>query len=182
MEEKIQTLATLKTHSFSVNLDEVRLKGGEIGKRVKIDHPEAAAIVPFVSEEEILMVRQFRYALGKETYEIPAGKFDPGETSEECVRRELLEETGYEAGEVHLICTYAPAISYSNELIHVFRGRDLKKTGSKTDDREIESVEIVSFSRLDQMIREGVILDGKTLLGLSMLKWHGVSHKFSLRS
>jgi ADP-ribose pyrophosphatase len=96
MEKKIRTIATLNAHSFSVSLDDVLLQNGAPGRRIKIDHPEAAAIVPFFSEDQILMVRQYRYALGKETLEIPAGKMDPGEKPEACARRELLEETGFE--------------------------------------------------------------------------------------
>ena len=80
MEKKIQTIASLGTLSFSAHLDEILLRDGKIGKRIKIDHPEVAAIIPYVSENEIQMVRQFRYALERETLEIPAGKVDRGET------------------------------------------------------------------------------------------------------
>jgi len=58
MEKRISTVATLSAPSFSVYLDEVRLKTGEVTKRIRVDHPEAAAVVPFVSDKEILMVRQ----------------------------------------------------------------------------------------------------------------------------
>ena len=166
MEKKITTLAILRTPSFSASLDEVVLRDGRTGKRMKIDHPEAAAVVPFVSHDEILMVRQYRYALGKETLEIPAGKLDPGETPESCVRRELLEETGYEAGEFRLVYTYAPALGYSNELIHIYSAHGLKKKSAKIDEREISSVEKHRLKSLKKMMKEGILLDGKTLLGL----------------
>ena len=87
MEKKIQTIGTLRTHSFLVALDEVLLEDGSLTRRIKIDHPEASAILPFISDQEIIMVRQFRYALGRETLEIPAGKVDPGEGPEECIER-----------------------------------------------------------------------------------------------
>jgi ADP-ribose pyrophosphatase len=166
MEKKIITLASLRTRSFSASLDEVLLRDGRRGQRMKIDHPQAAAVVPFVAEDEILLVRQYRYALGKETLEIPAGKLDPGETPEECVRRELLEETGYEAGELNFLYTYAPAIGYSNELIHIYSARSLKKTKKKIDEREISSVKIYSTRRVRKMIKKGLLADGKTLLAL----------------
>jgi ADP-ribose pyrophosphatase len=166
MEKKIITLASLRTPSFSASLDEVLLRDGGKGRRMRIDHPEAAAVVPFVADDEILMVRQHRYALGKETLEIPAGKLDPGETPEACVRRELLEETGYVAGEVTFLYTYAPAIGYSNELIHIYSARTLRKTRKKVDEREISSVKIYSLKRLRKMIKRGALVDGKTLLGL----------------
>jgi ADP-ribose pyrophosphatase len=169
MEKKIRTIGTLNAHSFSVSLDDVLLKNGASGRRIKIDHPEAAAIVPFLSEERVLMVRQFRYALGKETLEIPAGKMDPGEKPEECARRELLEETGFEADLVQPVLTYAPAIGYSNELIHVFSARQLRKISAEVDEREISSVERVSLDQLREIVRKGLIEDGKTLLAFSFM-------------
>ena len=166
MEKRIITLASLRTNSFSAHLDEVLLRDGRMGKRMKIDHPEAAAVVPFVSDDEILMVRQYRYALGKETLEIPAGKMDPGETPEVCVRRELWEETGYEADEFTFLYTYAPAIGYSNERIHIYSARRLRKKKTNVDGREISAVERHSLEGLKEMMKKGLIEDGKTLLGL----------------
>ena len=74
MEKKISTVASMHTKHFSVHLDEVLLGKGKVSKRIRIDHPEATAVIPFISEDEIMMVRQYRYALGRETLEIPAGK------------------------------------------------------------------------------------------------------------
>ena len=170
MEKRIRTIASLSTHSFSAYLDEVLLQNNQTGQRMRIDHPEASAIIPFVSEKEILMVRQYRYALGRETLEIPAGKVDPGETPEQCIRRELKEETGYEAGRIEWVYTYAPALGYSNELIHLYSGHGLRKVETKIDEREIASVEKISLDELKRMFRERAILDGKTLLGLSLMR------------
>jgi ADP-ribose pyrophosphatase len=170
MEKKIRTIASLSTRSFSAYLDEVVLQNNQTGQRIRIDHPEASAIIPFVSEEEILMVRQYRYALGRETLEIPAGKLDPGESPDQCIRRELLEETGYEAGTIRWVYTYAPALGYSNELIHIYSGHQLRKADALIDQREIAAVEKIPVERLKQMITERLILDGKTLLGLSLMR------------
>jgi ADP-ribose pyrophosphatase len=170
MEKRIRTIASLSTHSFSAYLDEVLLQTNQTGQRMRIDHPEASAIIPFVSEKEILMVRQYRYALGRETLEIPAGKLDPGENPEQCIRRELKEETGYEAGRIEWVYTYAPALGYSNERIHLYSGHGLRKVETKIDEREIASVEKISLDELKRMFRERAILDGKTLLGLSLMR------------
>ena len=169
MEKKIQTIASLRAHSFSAFLDDVRKKGGERGRRIRIHHPEASAVIPFVSQNEIIMVRQFRYALGRETLEIPAGKVDPGETPDSCAGRELVEETGYVAETLKFLYTYAPAIGYSNELIHIYLGRDLKKVKGRIDDEEINALERISIEDVMGMIKEGLILDGKTLIGLSIM-------------
>jgi len=80
------------------------------------------------------------------------------------------EETGYEAGKIVWVCTYAPALGYSNELIHIYSGLELRKADTVIDEREIASVEKVPLEKLKSMIKERLILDGKTLLGLSLLR------------
>ena len=170
MEQKIQSLASLSTKSFTVYLDEVSLRNGRISRRICVDHPQAAAIVPFVSDNEIIMVRQYRYALRRETLEIPAGKMDKGEGPEECIKRELVEETGFEAKSIKWLYTYAPAIGYSNELIHLYLGRDLKKLEENIDDSEISSLEILPLEEVLGMIRDHKIIDSKTIIALAFIR------------
>jgi ADP-ribose pyrophosphatase len=170
MEQKIQSLASLSTKSFTVYLDEVSLRNGRISRRICVDHPQAAAIVPFVSDNEIIMVRQYRYALRRETLEIPAGKLDKGEGPEECIKRELVEETGFEAKSIKWLYTYAPAIGYSNELIHLYLGRDLKKLEENIDDSEISSLEILPLEEVLGMIRDHKIIDSKTIIALAFIR------------
>jgi ADP-ribose pyrophosphatase len=170
MERKIESLASLGTKDFTVYLDEVSLRDGSISKRICIDHPQAAAIVPFISDNEIIMVRQYRYALKRETLEIPAGKIDKGEGPEECIKRELVEETGFEAKSIKWLYTYAPAIGYSNELIHLYLGSDLKKLGKKTDENEISSLEILTLEKVLGMIRNHEIVDSKTIIALAFIR------------
>lgn len=170
MERKIQSLASLGTKNFTVYLDEVSLRNGRISKRICIDHPQAAAIVPFVSDNEIIMVRQYRYALGRETLEIPAGKIDEGESPEECIKRELVEETGFEAKFIKWLYTYAPAVGYSNELIHLYLGRDLKKLEKEIDENEISSLEILTIEDVLGMIRNQKIIDSKTVIALAFIR------------
>lgn len=138
-------------------------------RRIRIAHPEAAAVVPFFSEGEILMVRQYRYALGRETLEIPAGKLDPGEKPEECAGRELLEETGFQAESMRQVYTYAPALGYSNELIHLFSAHGLRRVNPEIDEAEISSVERLGLDEVISLVRKGLIQDGKTLIALGML-------------
>jgi len=170
MEQKIQSLASLGIKNFTVYLDEVSLKNGGISKRICIDHPQAAAVVPFVSDNEIIMVRQYRYALRRETLEIPAGKIDKGESPEECIKRELIEETGFEAKFIKWLYTYAPAIGYSNEFIHLYLGRDLKRLEKKIDENEISSLEILTLEEVLGMIRNHKIIDSKTIIALAFIR------------
>lgn len=170
MEQKIQSLASLGTKNFTVYLDEVSLKDGTISKRICIDHPQAAAIVPLISDNELIMVRQYRYALKRETLEIPAGKMDKGESAEECIKRELAEETGFEAKVIKWLYTYAPAVGYSNELIHLYLGSDLEKLGNKVNEGEISSLEILTIDEVLGMIRNHEIVDSKTIIALAFVR------------
>jgi ADP-ribose pyrophosphatase len=170
MEQKIQSLASLGTKNFIVYLDEVSLKDGTISKRICVDHPQAAAIVPLISDNELIMVRQYRYALRRETLEIPAGKIDKGESAEECIKRELAEETGFEAKVIKWLYTYAPAVGYSNELIHLYLGSDLEKLENKVNDSEISSLEILTIDEVLRMIRNHEIVDSKTIIALAFVR------------
>ena len=168
MEEKIRTLSMFFAKHFSAQLDTVRLRTGRITERIKIDHPEAAAVVPFLDERRILMVRQWRYAIDRETLEIPAGKADPGEALEVCAIRELQEETGYGAERLLHLFSYYPAIGYSNEIIRIYAASGLRSLPTELDADEISRVEVVELSRAQDLILEGVIADGKTVIGISL--------------
>jgi len=170
MEERIRTLGTLCAKHFTAQLDTVRLRTGRITERIKVDHPEAAAVVPLVDENHILMVRQWRYAIERETLEIPAGKADPGEDLETCAYRELLEETGYNAARLLHLFSYYPAIGYSNEVIRIYAASGLRKVSDNGDEDEIAKTEIVSLDQVRRFILDGEIRDGKTVIGISLLE------------
>lgn len=168
MEETIKTLARINANHFSAQLDTVRLRTGRITERIKIDHPEAAAIVPFLDAERILMVRQWRYAIGQETLEIPAGKVDPGEDAEVCAHRELMEETGHSASRLLHLFSYYPAIGYSNEVIRIYAASGLLSLAERQDVDEIVRVETVLLADIHDLILRGAIQDGKTVIGISL--------------
>ncbi len=170
MEKKIATLGSLFTPNFSVDLDKVEFNNGKTGLRLKVNHPEAAAIIPILEDGRILFVRQWRYALKRETLEIPAGKLDPGENPEECARRELMEETGYSAENFIHLLSFAPVVGYSDEMIHIFLAKNLKKVTELIDEREISSVEAIYRKDLLALIHKGDIIDGKTILGIALIQ------------
>jgi ADP-ribose pyrophosphatase len=169
MEETIKTLGILKAKHFSASLDAVRLRNGRVTERIRIDHPEAAAIVAFPDRDHILMVRQWRYAIGCETLEIPAGKVDPGETAQVCAGRELIEETGQRPSRLLEIFSYYPAIGYANEVIRIFVAAGLERVADAEED-EISAVEVIGLDKVHDMIMSGKIRDGKTVIGVSLLR------------
>ena len=174
MESKIKTLGNLYARSFHVDLDQVRVEDGSLKERLLINHPLCVSIVPLVEPDSVLMVNQYRYAAKQETVEFPAGKLDPGEDVETAARRELIEETGYQAETWRELMTFAPNVAYSTETIHVFAATDLTKVSNDWQEYdEIEQVRILKLDKVREMVKSGEIIDGTTLVALAAYEWMG---------
>jgi ADP-ribose pyrophosphatase len=134
-----------------------------------IHHPGSSAIVPLLSDDQVVMVKQYRQSVGKFLWEIPAGTLDPGEGPLECARRELIEETGYRAGHWEKIIEVLPAPGYTDERIHVFSASDLQPAPQNLDKDEV--LEVVQLSRGETltMIKDGRIQDALTIIGLFLV-------------
>jgi ADP-ribose pyrophosphatase len=172
----ISSSTIYKGKSFSFKTDLVRLPDGREASKDYVAYPEAVGIVPFINDNDIVLVRQYRYPVKREIYEIPAGKLDdPSEDIDTAACRELLEETGYKAGKLKLFCSYFPCAGYSTERLHLFSARDLEPGSDDPDDDEFIKNEIVSFDRALAMIGEGKIEDSKTIIALLYLKVNGLS-------
>jgi len=142
--------------------------GLEVVREV-VRHPGAVAIVAFVDTEKIVMVEQFRYPVSKNLLEIPAGTLED-ETPENCAARELEEETGYMAKKLTKIAEFYLAPGYSTELMHVFIAEELEKTTANPEQDEDIKVIHVPFVEAVEMIREGRILDSKTIASLLLVE------------
>ncbi|UCE14136.1 MAG: NUDIX hydrolase [Candidatus Heimdallarchaeota archaeon] len=168
-ENKIRTVASIHARSFSVNLDEVRLPSGRVTERIRVEHPDASALVPVLEDGRIIFVKQYRYSIHEETLEIPAGKIDPKEDPETCIRREFEEETGYIVKNLEHLLSYVPAIGYSSEVLHIYKGTGISKQSHPQSSDEISNVELLSFDKIRSYINKGIIKDGKTLIALYTL-------------
>ena len=146
--------------------DTVRLPNGHISTREYIVHPGAAVILPVFENGDIMLERQYRYPLRREFIEVPAGKLDPGESAEVCAHRELVEETGYQAGEMKFLFEFYPAIGYCDEKMFFFLARDLVHTGHGRDHDEFLEILRVPFDDAMSMIRDGIICETKTVTAL----------------
>lgn len=149
-----------------VREDRVTLPDGKEATREYIVHPGAVVVVPLLDDGDVLMVRQFRYPLHREFFELPAGKIDSGEDPLGCGQRELLEETGYAAKSWHYLATIHPCIGYSDERILVYLARGLSEHGHRRDaDEFLDNLRMPLAQAMDG-VREGRISDAKTMIGL----------------
>jgi ADP-ribose pyrophosphatase len=158
---------------LKVRRDVVRLPDGGHATREYIRHPGAVAIVPLFDDGSVLLERQFRYPHRRVSTEVPAGKLDPGEPPFATAKRELLEETGYEAGEWTRLGTLHTAIAYTDEAIELFVCRKIRKAAEpKLDAGEFLETLIVPFDEAIAMVRDGRITDSKSVCSLLWVdKW-----------
>jgi ADP-ribose pyrophosphatase len=156
---------------LKVYRDAVRLPDGSHGAREYIRHPGAVAVVPLFDDGSVLLERQFRYPHHKVFIEVPAGKLEPGEPHLATAKRELLEETGYSAGEWKHLGAIHTAIAYTNEAINLFLARKLRKDGNaQLDPGEFVETLIVPFDEAIAMVRDGRITDAKSVASLLWVK------------
>ena len=157
---------------FTLVKENVTLGNGVTTDVEFIDHPGAALIVALRPGARVVMLRQYRHALGKTIWEIPAGTLDPPETPLDCAKRELTEETGYQAGWWHKLGEITPVPGYSSERIHVFLADRLHAASRQLDPDEIIEVHEVTLHETLDMIEEGKINDAKSIAGLFLAsKW-----------
>jgi len=148
---------------FDVTLENVSLPNGACIDMEIIRHPGAAAIVALTDNHEILMLKQYRHAIGTYWWEIPAGTFDGREAPLTCAQRELTEETGYAARNWEALGAVTPLPGYSDEKIHLFLARDLTPADQHLDFDEIIEVHPLPLDQVVAMIIDGRIDDAKSI-------------------
>jgi ADP-ribose pyrophosphatase len=151
---------------FDVVLEKVTLPNGAIKDREIVRHPGAAAMVPLLDDGKVVLIRQYRHAVGEFLWEIPAGTLERGEEAIECARRELVEETGYEASSFGKLAEILPAPGYTDEHIHIFLATGLRSVKQKLEDDEVLELQPMAFDTALEMITKGEIRDAKTIAGL----------------
>ena len=156
---------------LKVMVDTVTLPNGRQTTREIIAHPGAVCVVPVLDDGSIIFVKQYRYAVGSVLYELPAGKLDhPNEDPLDCAKRELSEETGYEAEHWYYLGRIHNAIGYSDEHLEFFLATGLKAGDRHLDEGECLEVFRVPFKELLEMALNGEITDVKTLVGVFWLE------------
>jgi ADP-ribose pyrophosphatase len=159
---------------FRVRVDTVALPNGEIAQREIAEHPGASAIVPLTDDGQVMLARQFRYAIGQVSLEIPAGKLNyPGEDVTAVARRELKEETGCEAAELRYLGKLHSTPGFSNEALHLYVATGLHLGETQPDDDEFIEIVNVPLDAALEAIRRGEITDAKTIAALLWIKQFG---------
>ncbi len=147
-------------------VDTITLPNGHTTELEVIRHPGASAVVPFMGDGTVLLVRQYRHAAGGYLLEAPAGKLDPGEAPEACARRETEEETGYRVGRLERLGAILTTPGFTDEIIHLFAGYDLLPgTVAREADEDMTLVRM-PFAEAVAMVERGEIQDAKTMSAL----------------
>ncbi len=170
VETEIASETVFKGKLLEIRKDRVRLPNGGESLREYIVHPGAVVVLALLSNGNLLFERQFRYPLRRVFLELPAGKIDQGENILDTARRELREETGYEATDWKHLGVMHPCIGYSNERIEIFMARGLRRVGPPQLDAN-EFLEVLELSPVEarQAVCDGRITDGKTISALYWL-------------
>jgi ADP-ribose pyrophosphatase len=167
-ETLVRSRRVFRGKHIACRYDTVRLPDGSRGTREYIEHPGAVAVLPVLPGNRIMLVRQYRFPVHQVTYEIPAGKLEPGERRNltACVRRELQEETGCTARTVRRLMSFWPTPAFSTEVLHIFIAEDIVRGEPDPDDDEfLDVVEVPAGTALG-WVRTGRIRDSKSVIAL----------------
>jgi ADP-ribose pyrophosphatase len=162
-----------KGRVFSVEVDQVRFPNGRIHEVAVVRHPPSVVLIPLQADGKVILIRQFRPALGRELWELPAGSLDPGETAEAAAARECEEEIGLIPQRVTRLGGLFPTPGFCDEELIFFRVSELKPPPPDSphhpdDDEDIQAT-AMTVADARAMVERGEIVDLKTAYGLTLL-------------
>jgi ADP-ribose pyrophosphatase len=169
-EKFLDTKVVFEGNLLKVFSDKVELPNGKETSREFIKHPGAVAVVPITQEGNIILVRQYRYPVGRTLLEVPAGKLDKGEHPDACALRELEEETGYVAQSIRKLTSIYTTPGFTDEVIHLYVAENLVLSKPCPDEDEFLDVEVYTRDEIKTMIGDGRINDAKSMLALLLAK------------
>ena len=156
----------LQGRAFKIRRDTLKTPDGRETKFEIIEHGGSVILIPMDENGNVLFVRQYRHAAGKDLLELPAGTRDEDELYEECAAREIREETGMEAGKLQKVGEFFLAPGYSTEFMVVYLATGLKHSPLQADDDEFLLVEKIPLKKALDMAEHGEVPDAKSLAAL----------------
>ena len=165
-EPTIESRRIYKGRFLGLRVDTVQLSRGGVSQREVVEHGASVAIVPLDSQNNVLLVRQYRKAVEQMLLEVPAGGLDEGEGPEECARRELQEETGYTASRMEHLASFFMSPGYCTEEMHAFLATGLNTGQPRPEADEDIEVVAVPLDCILGMIQVGEIKDAKSIAAL----------------
>jgi ADP-ribose pyrophosphatase len=153
---------------LKLRVDTVRTADGRQSTREIVEHDDCVGIIPIDAENNVLLVKQYRLAAGRELLETPAGGIDPGESPEAAVVREMREETGLRPRKVERLAGFYLSPGFSSEYMHLFLATDMEPAPLSSEDTAGIEVVKVPVARIPEIISSGKIEDAKSVAGLLM--------------
>lgn len=151
---------------FTITHDTAELENGATAVRDVLHHHGGVCVIPITDNNEIYLVKQFRYPFAAVTREVPAGKLEKGEDHAQCGKRELLEETGCECSEYIYLGEMLPTPAYNSEVTHMYLARGLTFKNQDLDEDEFLDVEKIPLAEAVQLVMDGKLPDGKTQIAI----------------
>lgn len=176
-EETLSTRIIYEGRVLTLRVDTVRTIDGRKSTREVVQHAACVTVIPVDAEGNILLVKQYRQAVGKDLLEIPAGGIDPGEVPEATVIRELQEEIGFKPGKLERLGGFYAAPGYATEYLHVYLATGLAPSRLHAEDTDEIEVVKVPLAEVPALIASGKIEDAKSIAGLLMYLEYRKSHR-----
>lgn len=155
---------------INLRIDTVELPDKKYSKREIVEHPGGVAVVGITDDNEILLVSQYRKAVGRVLLELPAGKLEVNEEPKETAIKELREETGYRAERLEYLLEFYTSPGFSTEKVYIFLAENLVKGDQELEAGEYIDVLTYKIDDLVEMIEKGDIIDSKTIIGIYTIK------------
>lgn len=169
IEKSIEEKEVFKGKVLRMVTEIVELPNGKEGYREIVKHPGAVAILAINDKGNVVLVEQYRRAIDKILFEIPAGKLEKGEDIDGAAKRELEEETGYKARKFTYLGKIYTAPGFTDEVIHIYKAEELYKGEVNRDEDEFINVIEMSIEDIKKSIKEGNILDSKTISSIMFI-------------